>query len=211
MDPLFEHLAADNPEWRKEALAQIVARGTAAVPALLELAVKGAPAQRIGAIQALALLRDARGLPVVLGALAEPERAVAIAAERSLGHWARADETAAQALKKHLETPGAKGRARALRCWAELGEPGAVDAVLLWLNDSEPSVRMAAAAALKTLDETWAKSVLPGLLLDDATEVREAVAEVLVELDSDAGRSVLENAEDQTWAAPLLARLGAAR
>lgn len=212
---LIARFSAENPQWRLDAVAHVVAAGPAVLPALLEAANAPSVEVRVHAVQALGKLREPGGLPAVVAALGETvsNGAVAIAAERALVAWGRpACGPSVGAVALHGE-PNA--RARAVRVLGQYRCPELPPFLQRLMGDAQATVRLQAAEGLAAMDPQRALVQLPPLLDDRIDFVRWGAAEALVKLDCGLGDAVLAEAlthdETHDWAEALLEQLADGR
>jgi HEAT repeat protein len=212
---LIARFSSEDPQWRLDAVARLVATGPSILPLLLEAAQDPSVAARVHAVQALGKLQDPGGLAVVVAALGETANngAVAIAAEKALIAWGR---PACGPSVGYVALYGAgNARARAVRVLGNYRCPELPPFLVRLLGDSLDTVRLQAAEALAAMDPDRARLQLPPLLDDRTDFVRWGVAEALVKLDSPLGEVVLAEAltheETHDWAEELLEQLAQGR
>lgn len=155
MDPrykqLIEQLASPLQEQRDLARSSLAASGIVAVPALVEALDHKERDARAGACLALAIIRDPRAAPALIGISREdPDTSVRQLALRALAQVARpgADQDLRDCLLEHLGHPDMFSRALACGGLGQIGDEQARHALEQALSDTEEWVRSAATDAL---------------------------------------------------------------
>jgi HEAT repeat protein len=211
---LVSRLASDNEQWRLEAEARLIALGPSAVDLLIGASRHARPSVRLHAVHALAIIGDARGIPVVVAALGDSENlgAVAIAAEKAVVEWGAPAKPELLSAAKSEAVP-VPVRARALRALGKIGGADLEAPLAALLASPAPAVRTQAAAAFAQIAQERSFDMLRPLLSDPDKWVRYGVAEAFVRQGSVLGEEVLEEAKDdpeergghtQFWAEDLL-------
>ena len=149
----------------------------------------------------------ARDLDALVDLLADPDEAVAKAAERSIG---RLDPRAVEGLRLRFEGAAPPLRARLLRAVGRFPEdPGARALLLEALGDGDPKTRRNAAMALGHVkDEVAETALLAAWQRDPRPEMRRTVAASLGKVGGLRSASLLEQAS-RSSDDPELARIAA--
>ncbi|MHC4400899.1 MAG: HEAT repeat domain-containing protein [Planctomycetota bacterium] len=139
---------------------------------------------REAAAKALAIWATAKTVPVLLELLEDGVPVVRASAMDGLGHLKAED--AADAIARKLGSP--EDRRKASEVLKNLGT-AAGPAVLEYLNDEKPELRMEACNILAAIDQNKSTSVasipvLSGLLEDEASEVNLAAAIALEKISA---------------------------
>jgi HEAT repeat protein len=158
----------------EEAAAALVAIGTESLPSLIAAARAPQWIARRNAVWALGALRDARGVPTALTALADLEPPVRRVAAWSLGAL-DADE-AVSALIDALGDTDASVRSQVAWALGAIRDPRAVDRLIKALKDQDESVRSQAAWALGAIRDRRASDALAAALKDSSPKVRRQAA-----------------------------------
>src|SRR5262249_37676167 len=189
-----------------------VALGQAAVDPLIGALQHAHPSVRVHAVHALSQIKEPRGIPAVVSALADTENsgAVAIAAEKALINWG---EAAKPALIDAASHGPEHVRPRALRALGRIGGDDLQPLLQPLLQDRSAAVRTQAAGALAAALQERSIALIAPLLQDADKWVRYGVAEALVRCGSVRGESALREAKDDAeeqggylshWAEELL-------
>lgn len=158
------------------AIADLAAQGSSALPPLMSLLDDPLSDHRWWAVRALAAIPDARVPPALRGALSDPEAAVRQCA--ALGLRQQPDPSAAPDLIRLLRDPD---RLTARLAGDALAALGATTAPLLIeaLSDPEPGVRIEAARALATVQDTQSIGALIAAFDDPSALVQYWAEEAL--------------------------------
>lgn len=133
--------------WRAaEALVRI---GAPAVDSLLSLVAHDDPDLRWKACIALGEIGDARAIPALVERLADDDRFVRA---RAISALVRIGSIALPFLTLALEDPDARVRAGSADALGQIGDPAAIEGLLIAIRDPVESVRRAAAVALLRLN-----------------------------------------------------------
>jgi HEAT repeat protein len=158
----------------EEAAAALVAIGSESLPSLIAASRAPQWVARRNAVWALGALRDARGVPPALVALADREPPV-----RRISAWALGAldaEVAVTALIDALGDSDASVRSQVAWALGAIRDERAVDGLIKALKDQDERVRMQAAWALGTIRDRRASDALAGLLKDPSPRVRRQAA-----------------------------------
>jgi HEAT repeat protein len=158
----------------KGRFSQAAALGVAALSALESVIASGTPSLRIGAIKALARIRDQRAARAMLAALQGEDAAVCVAALDALSQ-AGGPETM-PAIIPMLSHQASHVRVAAIEALSKLELAAAAEALRPSLRDQVWDVRRAAAEALGRLRDLGAVDALCESLSDRDDDVREASA-----------------------------------
>jgi HEAT repeat protein len=165
---------APQPHLRRAALRIVAYFGYPAGLELLIEAVQGADERlRDAAIHGLALLDDPRALSALIGMAAHSNPRARGAAVRALGQAFGGGEVLA-VLRAGLSDRDAWVRYYACQSLGRLQDDGAVDAILLLVQDSAGQVRVAAIEALARLDTAAALQALQAAAGSDDPDVQRA-------------------------------------
>ena len=190
----IEDSAAEEEDSGKGLLNAIyftVARlGSAAVPALAELACDPKPAARVAALTALAQIKDDRRIPIFIKALADGDGGVAQTARGSLDRCGSKDKLLGPLLEA-LKAPETPVRMAALGQLENYRDPACVGPLVERLKDQDAALRARAARMLGALASKAAQEPLAALLADNDAQVRMAAAEGLAELGDARANQVL--------------------
>jgi len=162
-----------------------------------DLARSDDPALAEAAIDALGLLAEARAAPVLVRIATKGPSGVRVAAIRALAAWSNDPETL-EVLLGLSRSADRVAQAAAVRTLASSTSPDASERVrVLTLSHGEPSVRLAAAESLTTLDRAGAVPVLVEILHepagDDDSFLHSAIIRTLMDIDDP---SILEALAD---------------
>jgi HEAT repeat protein len=158
----------------EEAAAALVAIGTDSLPSLVAASRAPQWVARRNAVWAIGALRDTRGVPPALAALADREPPVRRVAAWSLGAL-DADE-AVNALIGALGDSDASVRSQVAWALGAIGDRRAVDGLIKALRDQDERVRMQAAWALGAIGDGRASDALAATLKDASPRVRRQAA-----------------------------------
>jgi HEAT repeat protein len=158
----------------EEAAAALVAIGTESLPSLIAAARAPQWVARRNAVWALGALRDGRGVPPALAALADREPPVRRVAAWSLG--ALDADVAVTALIDALGDSDAGVRSQVAWALGAIRDPRAVDGLIKALKDQDDGVRAQAAWALGAIRDRRASDPLAAALKDANPRVRRQAA-----------------------------------
>ncbi len=158
----------------EEAAAALVAIGTESLPSLITASRAPQWVARRNAVWALGALRDARGVPPALTALADREPPVRRVAAWSLG--ALDADVSVNALIDALGDSDASVRSQVAWALGAIRDERAVDSLIKALKDQDERVRMQAAWALGSIGDRRASDALAALLKDASPRVRRQAA-----------------------------------
>ncbi len=168
-------------------LRALVALGNVSIPPLLE-ALQSAKEQALeGIVEALGQIGDQRAIAPLVDLLvrtASEEDFFTVLASEPLLHQIRQalvtlGTPAVQSLLPLLQHPAEKVRQAAATALAQIGDPRALDALILALNDTDWYVRQQAALGLGKIGDERAVEVLTHALGDRDPLVRRAATEAL--------------------------------
>ena len=134
------------------------------------------PSARIRAIAVFAEIGDKTTIPVLMGALKDPDRFVRGNAVAALAYFGDAPSVPASALIELLEDPDKDIRITAMEALRERKEGSAVPRLVAALQDREKEVRWIAASALGVIGDPSALPALREALNDHDKKVRIAAA-----------------------------------
>lgn len=184
---------------RESACKGLVAMGSAAVDACIEVLRSGSRPAQEGAARALAAIGElaAPAVAQVLAAESEAPRVWALRALRDMGHGAAAHVDAIAALLEHTMP---RLRREALETLAKHGQAAAKhsDAIARCLESEDWSVRVWAARAVSSLPEAAVQphlSTIAGLVTDFVPDVVEAAAFALGKLCGISGPYAVQLAQ----------------
>jgi HEAT repeat protein len=176
------HLAAALTEpdfWVRQSIVEgLQQQGDAAVPALREVLLRGAPARAMQAAEVLGSLGVPAAADALLGAEKHPDRSVREAALLALQRLGRLSVAALGVLVNKGDRDSAIKAAELL---GQTGAPEAAEPLVMGLKFAEHSVRVAAVRALEQLGAAAAPT-LRGVLDDPYPYVRNEARRLLERL-----------------------------
>jgi HEAT repeat protein len=156
--PLIAAFADPDERVRWDAAVALEKIGAPAVEPLVMALYYGAPAVRIGAIRALAWMRDPETVPVLLRALADPSVEVRTQAAFALG-WV-GDRRAVEPLIACLNDADDSLRMQAALALGWIGDPQAIEPLVRLLGETGSWVPVAAVEALSHIRDPHAYDAL---------------------------------------------------
>jgi HEAT repeat protein len=161
LDPTVSTAAAD----------RLVAMGPPAVPFIVDELKHGQARMRASAALVLGQMRHAATIPELADHLADPDHQVRVAAERAL---AEMGGLAVPVLLTRVGNADGAVRRTAAMVLGEIGDPRAIQPLILALSDEDIGVRQSAAEALGALKADAAIPSLVKLLQDPSPVVRSS-------------------------------------
>jgi len=164
--------------------AQEPARGSGAVPVLIDALADGSAAVRLAAVNSLGQLEDPRAIAALGKALKEDsDPRVRQAAAHALGEID--DPRAVPHLLDALKTERvAEVKEQIVQALAEIDDPSAVAGIAALARDASVAVRRAVVHALGELEDQSAVSTIVSMASDADVEVRRYVADALGDLEN---------------------------
>jgi HEAT repeat protein len=178
MDSALEVLVSGTEAERESAADRLIARGGAAVPALVGILASGDSDGRWWAARTLAGIPGADATQALVEALCDPDEDVRVCAIMGLGERRESDAAAVDALLALLRQSGPYVGRHVSDALSKIGEP-AVSGLIKALEEPMPAVRVQAARALVRIESRQSIPALAKALDDPEATVEHYAWEAL--------------------------------